>query len=66
MPSLTYRLPAELEQRLNTTRIADTMPPANGFMHNGKLNMGPAILLAAALATACWAVIITVGMKLFF
>ncbi len=66
MPILTYRLPAELENGLNATRAANTMPPANGFMHNGKLNMGPAILLAGVLAAACWAVIIGVGMKLFF
>jgi hypothetical protein len=64
MTTLTYRLPAELEQRLKATR-ADTTAPANGFFHDGKLNMGPAILLAGALSIGCWAVILTLGFKLF-
>lgn len=65
MTSLTYRLPPELEERLNATRSAEVQPPASGFMHEGKLNMGPAILLASVLSLGCWAIIISVGYKLF-
>jgi hypothetical protein len=63
MTTLAYRFPAELEQRLNATR-ADVEAPADAFMHQGKLNMGPAILLAMILSVGCWATIISVGLKL--
>ncbi len=65
MSILTYRLPAELEQRLHATRAESIQPPARGYLHDGKLNMGPAILLATVLSTGCWAVLISVGLKLF-
>jgi hypothetical protein len=65
MSILTYRLPAELEKRLHDTRADEVRPPASGFMHDGKLNMGPAILLATLLSAGCWAILISVGLKLF-
>jgi len=60
-----YRLPAELEKRLHATRADSVQPQANGFMHDGKLNMGPAIVLATVLSVGCWGVLISVGLKLF-
>ncbi len=65
MSVLTYRLPAELEKRLNETRAEEVRAPADALMHDGKLNMGPAILLASLLSVGCWAVIFSVGFKLF-
>lgn len=64
MPSLTIHLPAEPE-RARDAAMAAVQPPANGFMHDGKLNMGPAIALASVLSAGCWAIIIGVGIKLF-
>jgi len=64
MSSLTYRLPAELEQRL-TRRLADVQAPADLLTHDDKLNMGPAILLAATLSAGCWAVVISLGLSIF-
>jgi hypothetical protein len=64
MTSLTYRLPAELEQRLNR-RLADVQAPADLVMHDGKLNMGPTILLAATLSAGCWAIMISLGLSIF-
>lgn len=69
--SMTYHFPAELEAKLRATRADDANrpdhvePPASGFMHEGRLNMGPAILLASALSLGCWAVIISLGLRLF-
>lgn len=65
MSTSMYRLPAELARRLHVTRTDRDEPPANGFTHDGKLNMGPAILFAAILSGVCWAVLIGLGIKLF-
>jgi len=64
MTSLTYRPPAELEIRLNETRADHVQPPATGFTHDGKLNLGPAVLLAFSLSAICWAAFAGVGFKL--
>jgi hypothetical protein len=65
MSALVYRLPPELEKRLHATRADHVQPQANAFMHDGKLNMGPAILLATVLSIGCWGILISVGLRLF-
>jgi len=39
--------------------------PADLLTHDDKLNMGPAILLAATLSAGCWAVVISLGLSIF-
>jgi len=65
MTSSTYRLPAELEKRLRETRADLIQPPADEFVNSGRLNMGPAILLATTLSASCWMIIFGLGIKLF-
>ena len=63
MTSLTYRRPA-LDSKLNDTRSDRIWPPANGLVHEGKLNFGPALLLAALLSAGGWAILFSLGAKL--
>jgi hypothetical protein len=65
MMNLTYLLPAELQKKLDNTRADHEQPPADGFMHEGRLNMGPAILVAVILSVICWAIIIAVVLRVF-
>jgi hypothetical protein len=65
MSSVTYRVPAELNEKLDSSRGYYIQPPADDFLHDGKLNMGPAILLAAALSAGCFAGIFSLGYRLF-
>jgi hypothetical protein len=62
MISLSHGLPAKLSQRPKRATEVAGRPPANGFWHDGKLNMGPAICLAVTLSLLGWAgIIIGVG-----
>ncbi len=65
MNSITYHHPAKLDHALNLSRNADAQPPATGLTYEGRLNIGPAILVAAALSTGCWALILGLGFRLF-
>jgi hypothetical protein len=57
MISLSHGMPAELAPR--PSRVFDRVqPPADGFRHDDKLNMGPAIWLAVILSLLGWAAVI--------
>jgi hypothetical protein len=55
---VSQRPPADLTPLENRTPYAAVLPPASAFFHEGKLNMGPAILLAVILSLIGWAGII--------
>ncbi len=65
MTSLTYRRPAGLAAKIGEVRADYIRPPSGRFFHDGKLNFGPALLLAATLSAGFWAAIFTVGVRLF-
>ncbi len=55
MITLSHSLHGVRAPRLDDTIDRHDLAPANGFSHNGKLNMGPAILLTVSLSVIGWA-----------
>jgi hypothetical protein len=55
MTTLSHSLLKARAPRPDDTIDRHDVAPANGFSHNGKLNMGPAIWLAVSLSLIGWA-----------
>jgi len=59
--TLNYGLPRWLVERPQRGVGHYVEPPADDFWHNGRLNMGPAILLIVTLSLVGWGSIIGAG-----
>jgi hypothetical protein len=55
MITLSHGLPIVRAPRPDDTIDRHGMAPADGFLHDGKLNMGPAIWLTVSLSLIGWA-----------
>ena len=55
MTTLSHGLQKVRAPRQNDRIARHGEAPANGFSHNGKLNMGPAIWLTVSLSLIGWA-----------
>ena len=58
MVALNYRLSEHLESTTSSEEDNYSQPPAANSMRHGKLDIGPAVLVASALSLLCWGAII--------
>jgi hypothetical protein len=64
MATWASRLPGNLAAQLNSRPVNSAEPPAANFIHDGKLNMGPAVVLTVVLSLICWGGIFELAQRL--
>jgi hypothetical protein len=65
MTTWVFGRPIDLTANINRRPVNHAEPPATSFLHDDKLNMGPATILVGVLSAGCWAIIFGLGYLIF-